>query len=361
MQSVEPTNRTSADFVGTTWRYARGDGVLVAPVLQLLREGVIGGYSHPMERRWAWRGGKLVFLDCDGVVTTIFDCFVPTDASTLERISGHERADPAQARILETTMLPTRPGHAGGNGQVHFLKQPAAPERENLVVLCANEKSLHSQWVQDIESSDRNWDLCVTRYDPVLTPQAGEHEYLVHQPKAPKFVAIHALFDENSPLWNYRYVWLPDDDLMTSWRQVNRLFEVCQRHQLMLAQPALRAGSYVNHLVTRQDERFALRFTKFVEIMCPAFSIEALKICLPTFQGMQNGHGLDHIWPRLLGDIITRFAVIDTVTVTHTRPLGSNYNVKNAVNEGLEMQKLYHAEDSYETGGCLIHAESDLL
>jgi hypothetical protein len=331
-------------------------------IIQFQHDGVIGGYCHPAERRWALRNGHIVFLDCDGVVTTIFDETDMQDNRVL-RIKGHSRNDPTLKKLLEPATLPNLAGkeQPAVSNPLRFLKALPEPKRENLVVLCANENSLHNQWTRDIDDMDRNWDLCITRYDPELTSFPPDCEYLVHQPKAPKFTGIYKLFHGGSPLWNYRYVWLPDDDLTTSWRQINRLFEICYRHHLMLAQPALRAGSYVNHAMTRQDERFALRFTKFVEIMCPAFSIGALQICLPTFEGMQSGYGLEHIWPQLLGDIITRFAVIDTVTVMHTRPLGTNYNVRNAVREGLEMQRLYHAGHSYDTGGCLMQAEADLL
>ena len=60
-------------FANTAWRYRRGDGSTIAPTLVLLKDGYIGGYSHPNETRWAVQDAKLVFLDVNGTPTTIFD------------------------------------------------------------------------------------------------------------------------------------------------------------------------------------------------------------------------------------------------------------------------------------------------
>jgi len=50
-------------LINSTWRFSRGDGQLIAPVLQLLPRGVIGGYAHANERRWAIRNGLIRFLN----------------------------------------------------------------------------------------------------------------------------------------------------------------------------------------------------------------------------------------------------------------------------------------------------------
>jgi hypothetical protein len=143
---------------------------------------------------------------------------------------------------------------------------------------------------------------------------------------------------------------MPDDDLMTGWRDINRLFEICYRHSLMLAQPSLGANSFISHALTRQDERYWLRFSKFVEIMCPLFSREALRICIETFKGMNSGWGLDHMWLRLLGDIASRIAIIDEVAVLHGRPIGQNYNRAEALEEAKRLLQLYGAEDRAGSG-----------
>jgi hypothetical protein len=55
------------------WRFGRSDGQVIAPVLVLLPDGSIGGYSHPNERGWKLKGSRLALTDINGVVTSFFD------------------------------------------------------------------------------------------------------------------------------------------------------------------------------------------------------------------------------------------------------------------------------------------------
>jgi enoyl-CoA hydratase/carnithine racemase len=65
------------------------------------------------------------------------------------------------------------------------------------------------------------------------------------------------------------------------------------------------------------------RRTTFVEIMCPIFASRALAICYPSFGESVSGWGINHVWPRLLGKHGGRLAIIDEISVTHTKALGS--------------------------------------
>ena len=59
--------------------------------------------------------------------------------------------------------------------------------------------------------------------------------------------------------------------------------------------------------------------------MAPCFSRDFLKQMLPSFNENLSGWGLDVVWPTKIADW-TRIAIIDAVTVCHTRPVGGpNY------------------------------------
>jgi len=268
-------------LINSTWRFGRGNGQVIAPVLQLLPRGVIGAYTHQNERRWTIRNGVLRFLSTYGVTTAVFD-HVDYEGALPRRMAGQVRFAPSIQHVLERIAMPNGAG-SGQHAKPEFLTRLDRPRRQNLVVLRANAASLHTQWASDISEEDRNWDLCISWYDQTLSANLGPHEYLTHQAADRKFTAIYALFYPGSPLWNYDYIWLPDDDLLTSKRDINRLFEVCYRYDLLLAQPSVTAQSFASHPVTRQDERFWLRFSMFVEIMCPIFSNQALRTCLENY------------------------------------------------------------------------------
>ena len=196
-------------------------------------------------------------------------------------------------------------------------------ERRNLVIVRAGDASLHEQWLNG--GAERNWDLIVNYFgdDPQRYRQDDVQRI---DSKGPKWPALHALIQEHSQdVLRYDRVWLPDDDLRATGAGIDALFDIMEKHALALAQPALTPDSHLGHLITLRNRSFHLRFTNFVEIMAPCFSRDFLKKTLPSFNENLSGWGLDFYWPTLILDW-ARIAIIDAVTVCHTRPVGGpNY------------------------------------
>ena len=144
--------------------------------------------------------------------------------------------------------------------------------------------------------------------------------------KGPKWPALHDLIQKlGEDVFYYDRVWLPDDDLRATKDDINLFFDIVEKHALTLAQPALTRDSHLGHLVTLKNRSFQLRFTNFVECMAPCFSRDFLKQMLPTFNANISGWGLDYIWPTKISDW-TRIAIVDAVSVCHTRAVGGpNY------------------------------------
>jgi hypothetical protein len=59
-----------------------------------------------------------------------------------------------------------------------------------------------------------------------------------------------------------------------------------------------------------------------VEMMCPIFRTSYLRRALPLF-GLSFETGIDLVWCRLGDAAPQRFAIIDAVSVRHTRPVGT--------------------------------------
>ena len=66
----------------------------------------------------------------------------------------------------------------------------------------------------------------------------------------------------------------------------------------------------------------AIRYSTFVEIMCPLFKSDFLKIAFKFFNkdGIESGFGLDKIWTHVLN--YKNIAIIDYISVIHTRSVG---------------------------------------
>ncbi len=335
----------AADLAQRTWRLDLASGDVIAPRVRLREDGGLSGHRHWNEWRWSIDEGALTFFSSAGVRTVIFDKVLGGSGEGLA-FAGVSRVDPQHTlRLTEIGLLERLVPPAG---TLALTGRRGPPRRRNLVVLRANEKSLHVEWTRNLPVEERYWDLCVSFYgDEKNFPIEDFSEYQVMQNKTRKFPSIYDLFAAERMLWDYDFFMFPDDDLSMSWIDLNVLFEVCREHRLDLAQPALTENSYISHLITLQQPGRLLRYVGYVEGMAPIFSIEALRMCLPTFRDSQSGWGIDIVWPHLLGRTDSRIAVIDRVAVTHTRPVGGNYADVDAGAELEQVPKEYGSQPRY--------------
>ncbi len=214
------------------------------------------------------------------------------------------------------------------------------PDRQFLVIVRAGDRSLHPEWLKGDEA--RTWDLIVSYYgdDPDLY---RDHDIARIDSKGPKWPALYDVIMANKGLIEkYSHIWMPDDDLLIDKAGINRLFETCKTYGLEIAQPALTWDSYSSHLATLHHTNTLIRYSNFVEIMGPCFSSRMLAKSLPLFASNMSGWGLDFVWPNLADSPDTGVAIIDTVTICHTRPIGGpNYKTmrEQGVSPRMELRK----------------------
>ena len=196
--------------------------------------------------------------------------------------------------------------------------------RANLVIVRAGDQSLHPSWLSGHE--DRNWDLVVSYFGNDPDRFRGPDIVRIDEP-GPKWPALHELLASHPTLLDgYDYVWLPDDDLKASGDSIDRLFDLLKLYDLEVAQPALSADSYFGHVTTLRNKLFKLRYTNYIEVMAPCLRSDVLRRAAPMFGSNLSGWGLDFFWPRVVSRPNGGVAIIDEVTVVHTRPVGGpNY------------------------------------
>jgi hypothetical protein len=86
-----------------------------------------------------------------------------------------------------------------------------------------------------------------------------------------------------------------------------------------------------------------------VEVMCPYFSSDALRVALNTFDLSYSTWGLDFIWPRLLK---VEPVVVDEFAIKHTRPAARSdgafyaYLRRIGISPGREQERLRNLSDA---------------
>jgi hypothetical protein len=212
--------------------------------------------------------------------------------------------------------------------------------KKNIVIVPCGDNSLHTKWLHD----NQNFDLGIIYYgnsEETFNAYKTNAKFAINK-KGEKWHLINFLINHyKNELSNYEYFWFPDDDLESDYEKINNLFDKNYEFKLWLSQPSL--DGYVSHDIERKVENSILRFTNFVEIICPVMSKETLKKLLDTFVLNQSAWGLDFLWPKLLDYPNNRIAIIDDVTVTHTKPIGSDYSrfTKKPIDELTELFNKY--------------------
>jgi hypothetical protein len=189
--------------------------------------------------------------------------------------------------------------------------------RRNLILAAVGDESVHRTW---LTGRERSFDLGLVYFGDHPGRFAADADFYFER-KGIKYELLHEAASSLGPaLTEYERVWMPDDDIAADAMRINKLFELAAEHRLAVCQPGIGSGD-VSFKSLRAHPDYLLRYTRFVEIMCPLFSRDALKRVLPTFTLNVSAWGIDWLWASMFRP--EELAVIDAAPVDHTRPLQS--------------------------------------
>lgn len=189
--------------------------------------------------------------------------------------------------------------------------------RKNLLIVRAGDSSLHPRWIASWRA--RNFDLLVSYYGATEGRFRADAD-LYHAMRGPRWPGHHAIFSQGREMiGRYDRIGFACDDLEADANTWNRLFDTCDWYALDLAQPAIEG--HTSRDITQPQPGCLLRYTNYVEVMCPVLSRRAVARLAPTFSESVSGWGLPHLWAHLLPYPHYRLAVIDSVRVRHTTPV----------------------------------------
>ena len=221
-------------------------------------------------------------------------------------------------------------------------------KRDHLVFVRGGKTSLHHDWLKG--PGPRSWDLQVSQW--IDDPDIGaDGDLPVSIDKGTKWDSVYRYLSANPELMvRYRYIAFMDDDLIFTKQDLNRYFEICEEHGLLLAQPSLHPDSYFCYPILLQCKRTKLRFSNFVECMATAIRTDYLKTFMPRMARVKSGWGMDRIWTVTMPDPAYKSAIIDEISMVHTRPhaTGGIYKdfAKEAMGPHAEMEALIGSYDN---------------
>jgi hypothetical protein len=193
----------------------------------------------------------------------------------------------------------------------------------NLIISAVGDESLHNEWID----GDAQFDLALIYYgnnETIAKSYEKEAKWLVRLKGMKYHLIDQFLHQYPSIIGDYDFVWLPDNDVSISTDAINQLFTIAKEQQLELCQPAM--TGYLSHPITKPSPRLLLRYTNFIEVLAPLMSAKSLPILQESFTLNYSGWGFDYLWPYLLGNPRNTIAIIDAITMRHTKPVGNDYS-----------------------------------
>lgn len=231
-------------------------------------------------------------------------------------------------------------------------------QNKNLVIGCVGDSSLHHHWIKN------------SKFDLYLVYFGDDKDYskdakYYKKEKGYKYHLIFDLLKENQNIFDYEYIWLPDDDILIDGESIDKLFLFMKKYELWLAQPSIVGWYGVD--ITLHQKGTILRYTNWIEIMCPCFSGESLKKCHSVFKENKTGWSIETIWNVLLGHPRNKIAIIDDIVAIHTRPVltGETHNkrenpLKEAMEEAILVYNKWNLEKEVKSDvpfGTIIESE----
>jgi hypothetical protein len=180
-----------------------------------------------------------------------------------------------------------------------------------LVFTSAGDSSNLHHW----RKGRRNFDLWVNYYGDEEDRYKDQCEFYIARKggKFPNLSYVHRRW--KNILDQYDAIFVVDDDIIMDGSSISRLFEIREKHDLWLLQPAFDPRGKISHSITRAKPFSFLRYANFVEVACPLFRKDKLDAFLEVYDPLLVGWGIDWWYMDLLNaDSQRKVAIIDAVT-----------------------------------------------
>ena len=187
----------------------------------------------------------------------------------------------------------------------------ATPKQKHLVFTSAGDQANLISWL----NGPRNFDLWITYYGD----QEGRFREVAdfyNCRTGGKFPNLHHVYQTwFDILDHYEAIMVMDDDIVIDAAAISRLFELRERYDLWLLQPAFDPRGKISHQITIAKPNLLSRYVNFVEVTCPLFQKDKLDRFMSVYDPALVGWGIDWWFLQTLGpDLKGKVAIIDEIT-----------------------------------------------
>ena len=214
-------------------------------------------------------------------------------------------------------------------------------EKKSLIVITWDGVSKPLEYI--LQDTQRNFDLLIFDHSAKASKELVAHlkpEYFVSTRTENKGQVFHEtykyLYPNNEE--RYEYIGVIDDDIYSSYSDLNKLIFIGQINHLDVFQPSITQDSYHDHQRYIHKPGIQIHETNWVEIMCPFYKEAIFKAIQPYCPLTVSGQGIDvYLIPclqKILG--LPKTAVVHAIQIKHCRPVQSGNKIYSNGKNNLE-------------------------
>lgn len=180
-----------------------------------------------------------------------------------------------------------------------------------LVYTSAGDNAFLHHWLK----GDRNFDLWITYYGDKKDRYKEVCDFY-NVRKGGKFPNLHYVYQHFKNIMDhYEAIFVIDDDMIISGSKISRLFEIREKYNLWVLQPAFDPRGKISFPITCVKPFSFLRFTNFVETGCPLFRKDKLDNFMKVYDPVHECHGVERWFLYSLGpNLINKVAIVDATS-----------------------------------------------
>jgi hypothetical protein len=183
-----------------------------------------------------------------------------------------------------------------------------------------------------------NYDVILIIYNDLVIPQKFKDKckLIIYRPGL-SGALVQWLFRDIVNIDDYKYYWLPNEDVTINPNDINLLFMAMEANCLTQAMPSLERDEHPHAWAGIVDNQGAgIRDTLFIEGICGCYESSFFKRNLEYLTFNQSAMGIDVLLSKHCHDEGLRIAIIDDIIAKHNGPQGcgsmSKYLRDNNIN-----------------------------
>ncbi len=195
-----------------------------------------------------------------------------------------------------------------------FFNSTKNNNRSNVVFTSAgNNTQFDNLWTGD----NRTYDIWVVYYgdDDNKYNQYKNKVDRIWKRKGTKFQNLNFIYNNNKDFMEYERFFIMDDDIIISTDDINKMFDISKKYNLLICQPSYTNDSKISHAITKNHPNNLLRYTNFIEVGVPLCSKEALINFMKKYSPELVEWGVDYLFIWANGkDLQDKYEIIDSIT-----------------------------------------------